>query len=289
MMKQALYSFGVVDTYADQVCRAKALGLDGIEFFPQYDMVLPDPEKAKALREVMDREGMGCPCYSMWIAIAGRPLAECAAAVKAHIDIAKLIGSPYMHHTIGPAAYPDQPFSEYLRDAIAFVRETADYAAEQGMTVLIEPQGRMMNGCDRLAEFYAAVERPIGAVLDTGNILTGGNTALEYLERFGPRVRHVHIKDMIYRPTDWPQEQYWEPSLAGGAYRQTPIGHGVLPLREILAKLRALDYRGWYSIEYGAPEPANPYLMRSIETLYRYGRELLGEAGEPVRDPIPVT
>ena len=35
----------------------------------------------------------------------------------------------------------------------------------------------------------------VGLLLDTGHIMYGGGDPRQVLERYGPRVRHVHFKD----------------------------------------------------------------------------------------------
>lgn len=67
--------------------------------------------------------------------------------------------------------------------------------------------------------------------LDTGHLLAAGGDPLAMLERWGHRVRHVHVKD----------------ALADGTFCR--LGAGRLDLAAFLAALRALGYEGWIVVE----------------------------------------
>ena len=261
-MKLAYYAFGSgAKTYAEQVEHAKRYGCTGIEPLTNLDFASGDPEPARITRALLDENGMSCPCFSMGVALVKEPEEGYRRICRA-IDQAAILGSPYFHHTLGPDAYPGQPFSEYLGVAVDMIRRTSDYAAQYGIRILIEPQGLTMNGIQHLSALYEAVDRPIGAVLDTGNILQSPDSCEEYIRVFGPYIKHVHIKDMFIRQTMPACPDFnWEKSMNGlpRACRQTVIGQGDLDLVCILGMLKALDYDGWYAIEYCAPEPFLQY------------------------------
>lgn len=279
-MKLAYYTFfGGAQNYLQQIEQAHRYGCTGLEPLSNLDLASGDPERAKIIKEKLDEYGMCVPCFSMWVTIMPDP-EEAYKKICKMIDVAKILDAPYFHHTVGPVAYEGQPFSEYLATAVSVIRRTSDYAGERGMQILIEPQGMTMNGVAHLKELYDTVDRPIGAVLDTGNILTGGNTNEEYLQAFGPLVKHVHIKDMLIRD-HLPKyaSPFWEPAYdpALPVARQTVIGEGDLDFYRIFSMLKDFGYDGWYAPEYCAPESFVPYYERSQNNLQAIYEDVFGK------------
>ena len=278
-MKLAYYTFGSgARNYAEQIEHAKRYGCTGIEPLTNLDFASGDPEPARAIRALLDENRMSCPCFSMYVEIMRDENAF--RRICRAIDQAAILGAPYFHHTLGPVAYPDQPFSEYLGIAVDMIRRTSDYAAQYGIQILIEPQGRMMNGIERLSALYEAVDRPIGAVLDTGNILQSPDSCEEYIRVFAPYIKHVHIKDKIIRDRlPLCPDGKWALGMDGlpRFSRPTVVGQGDLDLVGILGMLKALDYDGWYSLEYDAPEAFEPYYRVSQKNFAELYRRVFGE------------
>ncbi len=263
-MQHALYSFKPgIQNYSQQIQCAKELGIPGIEYLANLELRTASIEKGKRLKEEMDEAALFCPCFSMWISMMNRTVKESVDLIKGYIDMAEIMGAPYFHHTVGPRKNPQQTFSQYLEVANTVIRETYDYAAEKGMLVLIEPQGHMMNGVSHLREFYGTVDRPVGAVLDTGNILESTSTNEEYLAEFAPLVRHVHLKDVLLKPHA--PDSTWDVCVDGSAQRQTIMGHGVINFDHIFRMLKDVGYHGWYSLEYVAPEEWNAGFAQSVK------------------------
>jgi len=73
----------------------------------------------------------------------------------------------------------------------------------------------------------------LGHVLDTGNFQFWNEDVLAMTDEFLPRVRHVHVKDRDRQ----------NPKISVGA------GTGMMPIREVIEKLRKSDYRGYYTLE----------------------------------------
>ena len=278
-MQFSYYTFGSgARNYAEQIEHAKRYGCTGIEPLTNLDFASGDPEPARAIRALLDENRMSCPCFSMYVEIMRDENAF--RRICRAIDQAAILGAPYFHHTLGPVAYPDQPFSEYLGIAVDMIRRTSDYAAQYGIRILIEPQGRMMNGIERLSALYEAVDRPIGAVLDTGNILQSPDSCEEYIRVFAPYIKHVHIKDKIIRDRlPLCPDGKWALGMDGlpRFSRPTVVGQGDLDLVGILGMLKALDYDGWYSLEYDAPEAFEPYYRVSQKNFAELYRRVFGE------------
>lgn len=278
-MKFALYTFGSgARTYMEQVDHAIRFGCTAIEPLVNLDFKDLNLDNAKRVREYMDAVDMKIPCFSFFIQFQEDPKAG-IERIKKVIDMGKILGAPYIHHTVGKAAYEGQPFREYLKIAVDVIRETSAYAEQNGMQLLIEPQGHVMNGVKHLSALFDTVKAPIGALLDTGNILESGDSVEKYIKAFGPLIRHVHIKDMLIRkkPPICPDDRYW--SKVGntkGMIRQTVVGTGDIDFIRVLKMLKALGYNGWYSLEYDAPEAFDIYYPRSMKNFAAMHEQIFG-------------
>ena len=278
LMKHAYYTFPDGTTnYFDRMELAVQYGCDGIEYLNNRDLSEPSMELAYRLRERSDKLGLACPCFSMWAAVMEDPVAS-VRQIKAYMDMAEVLGAPYFHHTYGPALEGQGP-ADYMKVALQVARETAAYAAERGMLLLTEPQGLSMNGVEVLREYFDEMGDMAGMVLDTGNVLESNDSNEQLLDALGHKVRHVHIKDMITRktPPTFPDED-WRVCRDGSVARQTVVGQGELDLSAILSRLKALDYNGWFALEYNAPERFEKYYPISVQnfsTLYKqvYGQD----------------
>ena len=270
-MKHAYYTFPDGTTsYFDRLDRAAQYGCDGIEYLNNRDLCVPDVDLARRLRDKQDSLGLACPCFSMWAAVMADPAAS-VKEIKGYMDMAEILGAPYFHHTYGPCLDGQSP-ADYMKTALTVARETAAYAAERGMLLLTEPQGLSMNGVAVLGEYFEAMGDMAGMVLDTGNVLESNDTSEMLLDALGHKVRHVHVKDMITRkaPPTFPDED-WRVCRDGSVARQTVVGQGELDLTAILSRLKALDYKGWFALEYNAPERFEKYYPISVQnfsTLY---------------------
>jgi sugar phosphate isomerase/epimerase len=135
-----------------------------------------------------------------------------------------------------------------------------------------------MNGVRNLSALFDTVKAPIGALLDTGNILQSGDSVEKYIKAFGPLIRHVHIKDMLIRkkPPIFPDRYWSKVGNTKGMVRQTVVGMGDIDFIRVLKMLKALNYNGWYSLEYDTPEAFDIYYPRSMENFAAMHAEVFG-------------
>tara|TARA_R110002020_G_scaffold6689_13_gene28417 strand:- start:2619 stop:3395 length:777 start_codon:yes stop_codon:yes gene_type:complete len=154
-------------------------------------------------------------------------------SVRTALDYAAVIGAPRLHMMAGLADPANPDHRAAYRDSLAFA---ADAAAEQGVTVLIEPingrdmPGYFLNDFDYAAELITDLGRDnIRLQFDIYHrqILCGD--VLRGLEELLPLIGHVQIASVPHRH---------EP------------GSGELDDFRILAALDALGYRGFVGCEY---------------------------------------
>jgi inosose dehydratase len=89
----------------------------------------------------------------------------------------------------------------------------------------------------------------VGLCLDTGHLVLGGGDPVRAIRDWGPRINHVHLKDVKRSVIDGvileggDMMQVWR----RGAFCR--LGTGDLDIDAILQGLRGRDYRGWLVVE----------------------------------------
>lgn len=119
------------------------------------------------------------------------------------------------------------------------------WAASLGVELLLEPHGIVTDDLAATAELLDMLGHPdtVGLNLDTGNLWLGGGEPLAYVERFGPRIRHVHWKDMS---ADWQPKRG---SQFGCGMATIALGDGVIGIRDVCQALKAKGFAGPTTLE----------------------------------------
>jgi len=175
-----------------------------------------------------------------------------AEIIKA-IRLAALLGVKQVITTEGDAK---TPFGHNLsRDQMLFairekLYEPIRWAEQLGIELLIEPHGPLTDTVDGMTAILEALghEETVGVNLDTGNAWLGGGDPLQFVKTFGPRIRHVHWKDM---------EQSWEPkrgTMFGCGMGMIPLGDGVVGIEAIARALLACGFDGPTTLEVAGAE-----------------------------------
>ena len=89
----------------------------------------------------------------------------------------------------------------------------------------------------------------VGWCLDTGHLVYGGGDLLALLDRFAPRVRYLHLKDVDPRVLERARAEGWSFEKALRHYVFAPLGSGLVPLRAALGRLLSAGYDGWAVVE----------------------------------------
>jgi len=227
--------FGVVD------------GQDFIEGLGYSPAVSLDTNPIK-LRRYLDSMGLRPSQIDAAYPITG-PLGSTFAVRYAQraIEFAHLIGCPRVDTTDGqfkPAGYTDD---EVLAITKENYRQILEWAEDFKVVVNIETHGPYTTNPDILDRMLNFFDTPyLRFNLDTGNTFISGNSPVEFLKRFLPKLSYMHIKDV-------------SPSLAaamrgeetGIAMSESPIGKGVNArnIRECIQLLKKAQWSGVLSIE----------------------------------------
>jgi sugar phosphate isomerase/epimerase len=216
------------------------------------------------LRKKMDSFGVRFSQVDAAFPLSGKdgPLRGVPYVMKS-IAWANLVGSPCVDTTDGlkaPAGLTDDQAMALMKTSYQQILEVA---AAHKITINIEPHGYFTTRPDMMERMLAFVDSPFLRMnMDTGNTFIAGQDPVAFLRRFGPKVSHVHVKDV-------------SPSLAaavrggqtGIAVSHCALGDGVNAdnIRRCLEVLRDSGYKGTLSME--CEGQSGPMIEKSLAWL----------------------
>jgi inosose dehydratase len=89
----------------------------------------------------------------------------------------------------------------------------------------------------------------VGLCLDVGHLVYGGGNVMQVMNRYGDRVRYVHLKDVDMDLLERCRREGlgWHDALRLGIF--TEFGTGGVDFAGFFDELRARDYSGWIIVE----------------------------------------
>jgi inosose dehydratase len=175
-----------------------------------------------------------------------------AEIIKA-IQLAHFLGVKQVITTEGD---PKTEFGHNLTDEqrIFSIREKLHepvrWAATLGIDLLLEPHGILTDTVDGMSRILDALghEDTVGINLDTGNSWLGGGEPMEFIKTFGPRIKHVHWKDM---PAECLAERG---TRFGCGMGLIALGDGIVGIEAIVKELVASGFDGPTTLEIAGEE-----------------------------------
>ena len=219
---------------------------------------VPDIDTAKQLKAELDARGLCVSCYSVGLTVldpvTGLPIPRKLEALDHIAEIASVLGSPYLHHTlilnVSPSLHRTYRSFESLLDALVEVSlPIAKKAESLGMTTLYEPQGFYVNGISQFGAFYERMKAAgarVGVCGDIGNSLFLDTDPTDFFKAFASEIRHVHLKDYQKSPNAQPNEVQ---SLGGTRLEQVLLGEGCVDFHTCLSLLQKIGYDGFFALE----------------------------------------
>ena len=219
-------------------------GYAGVEVMVTRD---PASQDAGWMRRLADAHGLTigaihAPCLLVTRRIWGAdPVGKIERAVEVASDAevpVVVMHPPYRWQTV---------YRSWIEDELPDVEERS------GVTVAIENMFPVRVGARQIT-FHAnqdltALDGIPHLVLDTSHAAVAKHDLVLVRQRFGERLRHVHLSDNLGRG--------WDNHL--------PPGDGVLPLDDFLEDLAASDYAGSVSLEVDLRRAAvEPSQLRSV-------------------------
>ncbi len=268
--KIAMYTppFPRLKSYIDLIDLACEYGVSAVEPFSVLDFATPDVEKAKRIKEYADEKGIVFPCVSIYANVLDGNTEGQLEMLKGYADVAAILGSPYIHHTIaGEFEDPSKVIDsrgELMDEGVRFVREVYDYAEQKGVRAIYEDQGFIFNGVEGFGEFLCKVNRNVGVVADFGNIFQSGDCIEDFVKAFHDRFVHAHIKDVTVSDD---RNSTAFPALGGKFVDYVAIGHGQIDIKGVIGLLRSYGYDGYYGIEYSVTDDNSPVIKEIFDNV----------------------
>jgi len=186
------------------------------------------------------------------------------ALMKGYIDQLEKLGIPLIMPAPSVIYAQDQEafdtMQETLTESLAILTE---YAKGSGVTVCIENQSSATRADSSMHDIKKILDTvpDLGFVLDSGNFFCIGEDVLEAYELLKDRLVHAHFKD-------------WEWNRFGRELREnmprfggTTIGAGLLPLHELVQRMKRDGYEGSVALEFNACPITEKMLDDSAEFL----------------------
>ena len=133
-------------TQLQLIGKVKEMGFDGIEFIdlmPEDGMSVE--EYAKRLRDESEKKNLPIVNYTIGAELLNRPLDEECERLFRQVDIAEILGASGMRHdATGGFNAPQSAycgFDQALPTLIEGCRKVTEYAAEKGISTMVENHG----------------------------------------------------------------------------------------------------------------------------------------------------
>ena len=219
--------------------KVKEMGFDGIEFIdlmPEDGMTTE--EYAKRLRDESEKKNLPIVNYTIGAELLNRPLDEECERLFRQVDIAEILGASGMRHdATGGFNAPQSAycgFDQALPTLIEGCRRVTEYAAEKGISTMVENHGYFAQDSDRVEKLVTGVANPnFGLLVDMGNFACADDPSDKAVGRVAKYAKHVHAKDFHIKSGSEPDPgRGFFRSRAGNYLRGAVIGHGNIPVAQ---------------------------------------------------------
>lgn len=275
-MKTAISSYSFqhninagLDTQLSVIAKAKALGLDAIEFI---DLCPPEgvseEEYAVQLRDEAAAQGIAIAAYTIGADLLREDFDAEVERVCRKVDVAVLLGAPLLRHD-ATFQNPPEGWDAVLPRLADGCRRITEYAAARGVKTTVENHGFFCQDSVRVEELIRTVDHQnFGWLLDTGNFLCVDEDPEAAVSRAASYAFHVHVKDFIRKMAeDGCPSDGWIVTRGGNFIRGTVAGHGVVPVARCIELLKAAGYDGYVSLEFEGWERMEDALHHGVAFL----------------------
>ena len=250
------------ETHLSIMKLAKEAGFDGLEF---TDLSAPEgmseADFASLIREESEKLSLPVIAYTIGANLLGeRTLDEEVERVCQTVDLAEILGAQKRRHDAAWSMRDDiktyAGFEQILPILTDGCRRITDYAAEKGITTMIENHGLFCQDSDRVERIITGTASPnFGALIDVGNFCCADENSAVAVGKLARYAKHVHAKDFHIKNGNGfnPGKGFFK-SRGGNYLRGSIIGHGDIPVFQCLSILKANDYDGFVSVEFEGME-----------------------------------
>jgi inosose dehydratase len=258
---------------------AAGIGYEGVELGRKF------PREAEKLSPLLS--GYGLRLASGWHSgfLTERSLEEEWNAASDHVRLLKECGSQIMVYgecglMIGSSPW-DEPLSKRPNpkaiELSAYARKLGDFAIrlkETGITLAYHYHLKMLvETGEEIGAFCDSTRDEVGLLLDTGHAYAAGADYADIIRKWGPRIVHVHLKDVRREILEQARKNDWSFNSAVREGMFTVPGDGDVDFSAIGEFLRTSGYHGWVVVE-AEQDPAKAPPRSYAEKAYHYVRKL---------------
>ncbi len=237
-MKLSFSTKGWHDNSFPEFCEiAKDLKFDGIELHNIYNRLFTDKNgsfhdyTAAATKRKLFEMGLSIPCIDTICDPANATaIDKCCEEILKCIDISSALGIPYIriHAT---------DCGEGSRDnVVKVISKVLPEAEKVGVTLLLETTGLFCKTSELRDVLNLFAHDNLAALWDmAAPFLTADEPPEDTIKNLGAYIKHVHIKDA--ERTD-------------NGYEYCLLGEGELPVSDMMAALRSVNFDGFISLEW---------------------------------------
>jgi inosose dehydratase len=217
------YSVRNFKTLPEVVSKAKELGLTNIEFYPGHMAQTTDAAKLAEMKKLLDDAGLKPLAYG----VVG--MNDDVKANRAKFEFANAMGIEVLSVDFDPKSILslDRLCEEFPNVKLGIHNHgpTSRYKIPEDVIACVKDH-----------------HKNIGATADLGHYIRAKADPLEAIEKLKDRLYGIHFKDF---------------SFEGGKEKERIPGDGNLKVKETLALLKKVDFKGCISLEYES-NPQNP-------------------------------
>jgi inosose dehydratase len=171
------------------------------------------------------------------------------------------------------------------------VAEAEKVAAEFGLNLVFHPHvATYVETSEECEKFFdVASHTNVGLCLDTGHSFYGQGDPVNEVQKYGSKLRLVHIKDCDANVLEQARRNSWTFEEAIERKVFTIVGQGTIDFPSFFRTLLHNNYSGWMVVEqdvkFGATAvPPSETVAASLKYLRAVVAELNGDASRPGRD-----
>jgi len=236
------------------LAEARLAGFEGIELGHKF------PRDPAVLRAILERHGLSL--ISGWYSgrLLERSVAEEIAAIESHRALLAAMGCAvlvYAETTGSVAADRTRRLSSRPRLGAADWRDLggrlsglAEHLWRRGIRLAYHHHmGTVVENEAEIDRLMASTINSVTLLLDTGHLIFAGADPARLARRYGPRISHVHCKDV--RRDVLARIRAADASFLDAVLDSvfTVPGDGCIDFGELLAALAAAHYGGWLVVE----------------------------------------
>ena len=259
---QALCKDGTMKV-SEWIDLASGLDVDGLEWYAGF-LEMADEKKWPEFRKLVEDRGkvipMMCCSPDFTHPDQGFRMNEIAKQ-KRWIDMTHVLGGSYCRVLSGQRR-PELSIDEGVRHAADCIHACLPYAAERGITLILENHYKddfweYPEFAQKMAVFCKLVDSVVhpnfGVNYDPSNTYLAGEDPIDLLRRVSHRVVTMHASDRFLKEGTIEDLRREEGGAAGYAKRLShgEIGKGLNDYDAIFSELKDKNFDGWISIEDG--------------------------------------